>query len=110
MSLHWHNDLADRPERYSSKLQMRPSKRNADNCHGQDDRRDHMPERQLIAAGRSPETPAIAVRWATRPDQESIEGTLASLPRLICSSRPAEWPGCTLPCLRSIFNCWETSE
>jgi len=39
--------------------------------------------RALIAAGRSPETPAIAVRWATRPDQESIEGTLASLPQLI---------------------------
>jgi len=39
--------------------------------------------RELIAAGRAPETPAIAVRWATRPDQESIEGTLASLPRLI---------------------------
>jgi uroporphyrinogen III methyltransferase/synthase len=39
--------------------------------------------RALIAAGRSPETPAIAVRWATRPDQESVEGTLASLPGLI---------------------------
>jgi uroporphyrinogen III methyltransferase/synthase len=39
--------------------------------------------RELIAAGRSPETPAIAVRWATRADQESIEGTLDSLPRLI---------------------------
>ena len=39
--------------------------------------------RELIAAGRSPQTPAIAVRWATRPDQESIEGTLASLPQLI---------------------------
>jgi uroporphyrinogen III methyltransferase/synthase len=39
--------------------------------------------RALIAAGRSPETPAIAVRWATRPDQESIEGTLATLPELI---------------------------
>jgi uroporphyrinogen III methyltransferase/synthase len=37
----------------------------------------------LIAAGRSPETPAIVVRWATRPDQETIEGTLASLPQLI---------------------------
>jgi uroporphyrinogen III methyltransferase/synthase len=37
----------------------------------------------LIAAGRPPETPAIAVRWATRADQESIEGTLDSLPRLI---------------------------
>src|SRR5271157_1892157 len=39
--------------------------------------------RALIAAGRSPGTPAIAVRWATRPDQESIPGTLASLPHLI---------------------------
>ncbi len=39
--------------------------------------------RALIAAGRSPETPAVAVRWATRPDQESIEGTLATLPQLI---------------------------
>jgi uroporphyrinogen III methyltransferase/synthase len=39
--------------------------------------------RELIASGRSPETPAIAVRWATRPDQVSIEGTLASLPQLI---------------------------
>jgi uroporphyrinogen III methyltransferase/synthase len=39
--------------------------------------------RELIAAGRPPETPAIAVRWATRPDQESIEGTLGSLPQLI---------------------------
>jgi uroporphyrinogen III methyltransferase / synthase len=39
--------------------------------------------RELIVAGRSPETPAIAVRWATRPDQESIEGTLATLPQLI---------------------------
>ena len=39
--------------------------------------------RELIACGRSPETPAIAVRWATRPDQESIQGTLASLPQLV---------------------------
>ena len=39
--------------------------------------------RRLIAAGRPPETPAIVVRWATRPDQETLAGTLASLPRLI---------------------------
>ena len=39
--------------------------------------------RELIARGRAPETPAIAVRWATRPDQETVEGTLATLPRLI---------------------------
>jgi uroporphyrinogen III methyltransferase/synthase len=35
---------------------------------------------RLIAHGRSPETPAMAVRWATRPDQETITGTLATLP------------------------------
>jgi len=39
--------------------------------------------RLLIAAGRTPETPAAAVRWATRPDQEVITGTLATLPALI---------------------------
>jgi uroporphyrinogen III methyltransferase/synthase len=39
--------------------------------------------RELIAGGRSPDTPAIVVRWATRPDQETIEGTLATLPQLI---------------------------
>jgi len=39
--------------------------------------------RELIAAGRSPETPALAVRWATRPDQQSVEGTLSTLPQLI---------------------------
>ena len=38
---------------------------------------------ELIARGRAPETPAMAVRWATRPDQETITGTLATLPRLI---------------------------
>ena len=39
--------------------------------------------RELIAGGRSPDTPAIVVRWATRPDQETIAGTLATLPQLI---------------------------
>jgi uroporphyrinogen III methyltransferase / synthase len=39
--------------------------------------------RELIARGRAPETPAMAVRWATRPDQETIVGTLATLPGLI---------------------------
>ena len=34
----------------------------------------------MIARGRSPETPAMAVRWATRPDQETVAGTLATLP------------------------------
>jgi len=38
---------------------------------------------EIVAHGRSPETPAIAVRWGTRPDQETIAGTLGTLPRLI---------------------------
>jgi len=38
---------------------------------------------EIMARGRSPETPAIVVRWGTRPDQETIAGTLATLPRLI---------------------------
>src|SRR5262249_22902505 len=33
----------------------------------------------IIAGGRSPFTPAIAVRWATRPDQQVVEGTLGDL-------------------------------
>src|SRR5579863_4230078 len=39
--------------------------------------------RAIISRGRSPETPAMAVRWGTRPDQETISGTLATLPGLI---------------------------
>ncbi len=39
--------------------------------------------RELMARGRRPETPAMAVRWATRPDQETLTGTLATLPAQI---------------------------
>jgi uroporphyrinogen III methyltransferase / synthase len=39
--------------------------------------------RELIARGRPADTPALAVRWATRPDQETLAGTLATLPGLI---------------------------
>ena len=35
--------------------------------------------RELIEHGRSAETPAMAVRWATRPDQQTIAGTLGDL-------------------------------
>jgi uroporphyrinogen III methyltransferase / synthase len=38
---------------------------------------------ELIAKGRAADTPSMAVRWATRPDQETLVGTLATLPRLI---------------------------
>jgi uroporphyrinogen III methyltransferase/synthase len=39
--------------------------------------------RRIMDAGRSPETPAMAVRWATRPDQQIVVGTLGSLAGLI---------------------------
>src|SRR3984885_14276628 len=39
--------------------------------------------RELVAHGRSAETPAMAVRWGTRPDQHTLVGTLATLPALI---------------------------
>ncbi len=41
--------------------------------------------RELMAHGRSPETPAMAVRWATRPNQETLIGTLTTLPGLIAA-------------------------
>ena len=40
----------------------------------------------LIAAGRRPETPAAIVRWASRPDQEMLIGTLSTLPGLIAQT------------------------
>jgi uroporphyrinogen III methyltransferase / synthase len=38
---------------------------------------------RLIAEGRAPSTPAMAVRWGTRPSQDVLEGTLATLPAMI---------------------------
>ena len=43
--------------------------------------------RCLIAAGRSPATPAAAVRWATRPCQQTIVGTLADLADRIAAAK-----------------------
>jgi len=34
---------------------------------------------RLIACGRSPSTPAIAVRWGTRPEQETVAASLSEL-------------------------------
>ena len=42
--------------------------------------------RRLIAAGRSPATPAAAVRWGTRGDQVTVEGTVENLPGKIEAS------------------------
>ena len=39
--------------------------------------------RELIGHGRSPDTPAMAVRWATRADQQTLVGTMKTLPRII---------------------------
>jgi uroporphyrinogen III methyltransferase/synthase len=43
---------------------------------------------RILAAGRDPRTPAMAVRWGTRPDQQTIAGTLAELPALIRDLAP----------------------
>ena len=45
----------------------------------------HLDEiaRRLIEAGREPTTPAMAVRWGTRPDQVTITGTIETLPGLV---------------------------
>ena len=43
---------------------------------------------RILAAGRDPATPAMAVRWGTRPDQQTIAGTLAELPALIANLAP----------------------
>lgn len=39
----------------------------------------HEIARELMKHGRSASTPAIAVRWGTRPDQETVTGTLADI-------------------------------
>jgi uroporphyrinogen III methyltransferase / synthase len=38
---------------------------------------------ELIAKGRAADTPAMVVRWGTRPDQETLTGTIETLPALI---------------------------
>ncbi|MEP6962784.1 MAG: uroporphyrinogen-III C-methyltransferase, partial [Acidobacteriota bacterium] len=42
---------------------------------------------EIVVRGRSADTPAMVVRWATRPDQETIVGTLATLPGLIAERK-----------------------
>lgn len=42
---------------------------------------------RLIAAGRDPATPAMAVRWGTRPNQQTIVATLADLPAQVAAAQ-----------------------
>lgn len=65
---------------------------------------------EMIARGRSPTTPAMAVRWATRPDQQTIVGTLESLPGLIADAGlkpPATIVIGQVVALRDRFNWYE---
>ena len=41
---------------------------------------------RLLAAGRSADTPAMVVRWGTRPDQKTVSGALKDLPALVQSA------------------------
>jgi uroporphyrinogen III methyltransferase/synthase len=64
----------------------------------------------LIEKGRSPQTPAMAVRWATRPDQQTIVGTLENLAQRL--SEAAMKPPATIiigevVALRDKFNWYE---
>ncbi len=43
--------------------------------------------RSLLAAGRDPQTPAALVRWATRPEQRVLTGTLGTIARLARRAR-----------------------
>ena len=38
---------------------------------------------KLIANGRDPETPAMVVRWASTPEQRSVDGTLATISGIV---------------------------
>lgn len=64
----------------------------------------------LIAKGRSPDTPAMAVRWATRPDQQTVIGTLADLAERIVQAGlkpPATIVIGEVVALRDKFNWYE---
>jgi uroporphyrinogen III methyltransferase/synthase len=42
--------------------------------------------KKLIAGGRSADTPAAAIRWGTRPDQQTIVGTISDLPERVAEA------------------------
>ena len=66
--------------------------------------------KEMIAQGRSPETPAMAVRWATRPDQQTVVGTLQTLAARIAEAGlrpPATIVIGEVVALRERFNWFE---
>src|SRR5580704_1322603 len=66
--------------------------------------------KELIAQGRSSATPAMAVRWATRPDQQTIAGTLGDLAEKIAVANlrpPATIIIGEVVALRERFNWFE---
>ena len=42
--------------------------------------------KKLIAGGRPADTPAAAIRWGTRPDQQTIVGTISDLPKRVAEA------------------------
>ncbi|CAO0821302.1 uroporphyrinogen III methyltransferase / synthase [Desulfarculales bacterium] len=48
----------------------------------------NLPEicRQLMVNGKSPETPAATIRWGTTPRQETVTGTLGTLPQAVAQA------------------------
>lgn len=66
--------------------------------------------RRMIENGRSASTPAIAVRWGTRPEQETITGTLENLAERIAAQGmkpPATIIAGEVVALRERFNWFE---
>ncbi len=66
--------------------------------------------KEMIARGRAADTPAMAVRWATRPDQETLVGTLRTLPKVIAErgmKPPATIVIGNVVSLRDRFNWFE---
>lgn len=66
--------------------------------------------RRMIENGRSASTPAIAVRWGTRPEQETVVGTLGNLAERIAAygmKPPATIIAGEVVALRERFNWFE---
>ncbi len=74
--------LRHRPRRGRHRLEQRRHVGNAGHLHGPHHFSANRARADRSAAARA-DTPAMAVRWATRPDQETLVGTLATLPGLI---------------------------